>query len=309
MIISASRRTDIPAFYAEWFARRIEAGYCTVVNPFNSKQVTRVSLAPADVDVIVFWTRNAKPMLPYLSFLDARKFAYYFQYTITSYPKVLEPNVPSSEEAIDTFKKLSAQVGAERLIWRYDPICLTNITDCAWHLQKFKLIAEALQGQTKRVVISIVDNYRKAEQNFRQLAKQGMQVETATIAEIGPLLQNFAEIAADNNMEISSCAEVFDLTPYGIKPGKCIDDDYIRQVFGISVYSQKDKGQRPECGCVQSKDIGVYDTCLHGCAYCYAGTLQMAAKNYKLHDDASPSLLGCYDVAESQDRSEQGKLF
>lgn len=309
MIISASRRTDIPAFYAEWFMRRIEAGYCTVVNPFNSKQVSRVSLLPADVDVIIFWTRNAKPLLPYLPLLDAKKLAYYFQYTITGYPKVLEQNVPSLDEAIDTFKRLSAQIGAERVIWRYDPICLTNITDCAWHLRQFRLISEALRGQTKRVVISIVDNYRKAEQNFRQLAKQGIAVETVDIAEIGPLLKEVADIAAKNNMEIYSCAEVLDLTPYGIKPGKCIDDEYISQIFGISVSSQKDKGQRPGCGCVQSKDIGAYDTCLHGCAYCYASTMRMAAKNYKLHDDASPSLIGFHDVTEHQSSSEQGKLF
>lgn len=309
MIISASRRTDIPAFYAEWFARRVEAGYCTVINLFNSKQVSRVSLLPADVEAIVFWTRNAKPLLPYLPFLDARKFAYYFQYTITGYPKILEPNVPRLDEALATFRKLSGQIGKDRVIWRYDPICLTNITDAAWHLRQFRLLAQALRGQTKRVVISIVDNYRKAEQNFRQLAEQGIQVEKADIEEMGALLTRFAEIAAENDMEISSCAEVLDLKSYGIKPGKCIDAAYIKNVFGSIVSSQKDKGQRPECGCVQSKDIGAYDTCLHGCAYCYAGTLQMARKNYKLHDDASPSLLGCYDVGGVQGRNEQGKLF
>lgn len=134
MIISASRRTDIPAFYSKWFFKRLEAGYCTVVNPFNSKQVSYVALTPAEVDVFVFWTKNAKPMLPCLTLLNQQNFRYYFQYTITGYPKALEKNVPNLEESLATFSKLSEQIGAEKVIWRYDPICLTTITDVAYHL-------------------------------------------------------------------------------------------------------------------------------------------------------------------------------
>lgn len=309
MIISASRRTDIPAFYADWFMRRLEEGYCTVVNPFNRQQVSRISLLPADIEVLVFWTRNPQPLLPYLPLLAAKKIPYYFHYTLTGYPKALENNVPSLATALQTFQELAAQLGAEKIIWRYDPICLTNITDYAWQLKQFQLLAQALRGKTKRVMVSIVDNYRKAEQNFRQLAKQGIRVERPQLAEIGALLQEFAGIAMDNGMEIYSCAEALDLEVYGIKHGKCIDDAYIRQVFGLNVNSQKDKGQRPACGCVQSKDIGAYDTCPHGCSYCYAGTLQAALKNYKQHDVNSSSLGGLPNLPGATVKNEQGKLF
>ncbi|HIU63689.1 MAG TPA: DUF1848 domain-containing protein [Candidatus Avacidaminococcus intestinavium] len=309
MIISASRRTDIPAFYSAWFMRRLEAEYCTVVNPFNHKQISYVSLKPEDVDAIVFWTRNAKPLLPYLTTLNTKKIPYYFQYTITGYPKILESNTPDLNEAITTFQILSEQIGADRVIWRYDPICQTNITDCEWHIKQFTYLAQALRGKTKRVIISIVDNYRKAEQNFRALATQGIVLEKPSLEEIGLLMQTLAKIAQENNIEIFSCAERLDLTPYGIKPGKCIDDVYLKKVFGISVKQNKDKGQRPECGCIQSKDIGAYDTCLHGCTYCYAGTLKAGRTNYKEHDINSPSLIGFHDITIKPLKNEQGKLF
>ena len=154
-----------------------------------------------------------------------------------------------------------------------------------------------MQGYTRRVVVSIVDEYRKATYNFRRLQKHDVTVETRLDQErLAGLMSALAQVAAACGMEVFSCAETIDLQPYGIRPGKCIDDQYLKQVFGITVSGVKDKNQRPACGCVASKDIGIYDTCLHGCAYCYAGTIAAARKNHLQHDPDSPSLLGYYDV-------------
>lgn len=297
MIICASRRTDIPAFFTAWFMNRVEAGYCTVVNPFNSKQVSYVSLLPDDVDVIVFWTKNAAPMLRYLQKLDSRGYRYYFQYTVNDYPVSFEPNLPILPQRIENFKQLSMTSGHERVIWRYDPIIVSNLTPYEYHLSKFAKIAEELRGFTKRVVISIVDEYRKATYNFRKLQKQGISLDANYVSPgFGEMIQKMACIARNNGMEIFSCAERIDLSRFNILPNKCVDDNYIKKVFNLEVEKQKDKYQRPECGCVKSKDIGFYDTCLHGCCYCYAGSYVTGSNNCKKHIPESPSLLGYYDV-------------
>lgn len=295
MIISASRRTDIPAFYSQWFIERIRAGYCTVTNPFNRNQVTKVSLRPDDVDVLVFWTKNPRPLMPYLEELEGRGYRYYFQYTLNGYPAELEPYVPSLETRIQTFTELAGKIGPEKLIWRYDPIILSNITGYAFHKKAFELIAQALQANSKRVVISIVDSYRKASTHFKQLAKQGVHITEEQKFDptcFDDLILALVDSAKQYGLDIMSCAETFDLRPLGVLPGKCIDGDYIKKLFGIDVTPTKDKNQRRECGCVQSKDIGVYDTCLHGCAYCYAGTLRSSLKNCQNHEPHSPSLIG-----------------
>jgi hypothetical protein len=298
MIISASRRTDIPAFYAEWFMRRIREGYCTVPNPYNRKQVARVSLAPDAVDVIVFWTRNPRPLLPHLAELDRCGYRYYFQYTVMDNPRAIDAKSPAVDAAIKTFRELAGLVGAERVIWRYDPIVLSAATPAEFHLSTYARIAEALTGCTRRNVISIVDIYRKAKKRLGQLREQGIAVEeiqpNAVPAEVGELLRQLSETARESGMAIASCAEELDLRPYGIEPGKCIDDDYIAQTFGLRLKSKKDASQRDACGCVASKDIGMYDSCLFGCQYCYATSSFAAAKrNYSAeHDDDSPSLLG-----------------
>jgi hypothetical protein len=177
MIISASRRTDIPAFYSEWFMNRIRAGYCTTINPFNRHQVARVSLRPNDVDVIVFWTKNPEPLIQHLEELDNCGFRYYFQYTLTGYPKAIEPSVPEPKKGISTFKKLADLIGPEKVIWRYDPIIISNRTDSDYHKKQIDHIARELEGFTHRLVISVVDEYRKAKINFDRLEKQSVNIE------------------------------------------------------------------------------------------------------------------------------------
>jgi hypothetical protein len=275
LIISASRRTDIPAFYTDWFLRRIEERYCTVANPFNPRQVARVSLAPADVDAIVFWTKDARSLLPHLDRLTRLGYRYYFQYTVNGYGELFEPHVPPLDACIDTFCELAAKIGPDQVIWRYDPIVISNKTDAEYHKDRFAAILDRLRSATRRVVISFVDDYRKATSQFRQLAREGVAVRlTPAPAEVADLAEFIADSAAAQGIAAFSCAETLDLQPFGIQPGKCIDNALIQRLFGIRVASGKDRSQRPECGCAAAKDIGVYGTCRHGCRYCYAGSLK-----------------------------------
>ena len=168
-IISASRRTDIPAFYAEWMVHRLREGYCTVPNPFNRNQVSVISLRPEDVDVIVFWTRNPRPLMPYLEELDSRGYRYYFQFTILGYPREIDRKSPPVAAAVQTFRELSERLGPSRVIWRYDPIVFTGLTPPAFHRENFQRLAESLRDRTRRSVVSIVDMYRKTESRMRDL--------------------------------------------------------------------------------------------------------------------------------------------
>jgi hypothetical protein len=300
MIISASRRTDIPAFYTEWFINRIRSGYCTVPNPFNREQISRVSLLPEDVDVIVFWTRNPKPLFPYLDELDQRGYRYYFQYTLLGYPREIDTKSPNREAAITIFQELAQCIGPEHLIWRYDPIVFSQLTGIQYHLENYAQIAGELYGSTFRSVISVMDLYAKIRKRVEKMNAQGVGVVDYTgnpSQHFDNLMESFVRMAAGNGMQIQSCAEELDLTVYGIQPGKCIDDDYIQTTFGIEVGHKKDPSQRKACGCVVSKDIGMYDSCLFGCQYCYAtGNFERAREHYEQHDPKSPSLVGWYDL-------------
>ena len=308
MIISASRRTDIPAFYSEWFMNRIRAGYCTVPNPFNRMQVTHISLAPEDVDVIVFWTRNPAPLLPHLKELDERGFRYYFQHTLMGNPRVLDPHTPRLESAIATFRSLADAIGPERVIWRYDPIVFSTVTTPEFHRATYRRIAEALRGYTFRSVISIVDLYRKTARHLHSLESEGVYLTPCSGEPLAQVMSSIADCAHENGMQIVSCAEEIDLGTYGIEPGKCVDDEYIKRVFGIQVSDKKDPSQREACGCVVSKDIGMYDTCLFGCRYCYAtSSLEQAQANYSKHDPNSPSLLGWYEAKGKPEPSHEEK--
>lgn len=292
MIISASRRTDIPAFYSKWFLNRIEAGYCNVPNPFNPSKVSCVSLKPEDVDVIVFWTKNVFPMLERLYKLNERGFNYFFHYTINGYPTDIEPFTPSLEDSINAFIRLADQIGPVKVIWRYDPILISNITPFDYHVERFQRIAESLASHTHRVMISIADTYRAAQRRLKEAHVEYLSYNVEDQGFIN-LLDKIADIANNAGLDIYSCAEAVDLSSHGIKPGKCIDDVYICKVFGIDVTSTKDRNQRQECGCIPSKDIGQYDTCLHGCKYCYAvkGWEQSMANSIK-HSPDSSSIIG-----------------
>jgi hypothetical protein len=293
VIISASRRTDIPAFYSEWFMNRIRAGYCLVPNPFNRSQISRVSLAPADVDVIVFWTRNPRPLFAHLPELDDRGCRYYFLYTLMANPRQIDRGSPPVDEAVKTFRNLSDRIGPERIIWRYDPIFLTSITDTAFHVKTYRHIANELKGFTTRSVVSFVHMYRKIQKRIDALEAQGITLLPHDHKTLVPLMQSLAESASLNAMEIRSCADELDLQQYGIQPGKCVDDELISRVFGLDMEVKKDSCQRKNCSCVVSKDIGMYDSCLFGCTYCYATTsFERAKANHRMHNPEAPSLLG-----------------
>jgi hypothetical protein len=271
MIISASRRTDIPAFFAGEFMAAVRAGFIDVPHPRDPRKVSRISLKPEDVDLIVFWTRNPKPLLTHLPELDARGFVYYFQFTILDHPRILDPGCPPADEVVAVFRELAAAIGPDKVVWRYDPIVLSELTNSAYHQRKFENLAAALSGATKRVMISLVDCYRSVVPRLRGLERQGIHVRPPGRAELAELIPALVAEASARKMDIFSCAEEFDLRPWGVGPGKCIDDDLIADFLGRRLPLRKDPRQRKACGCVESRDIGIYGTCLHGCIYCYAG--------------------------------------
>jgi hypothetical protein len=292
MIISASRRTDIPAFYPAWFMNRIREGFCHVPNPFNPKQVSRISLGPDDVECIVFWTRDPRPLLPYLAALDAAGYRYYFLITLLNNPRAIDPFSPSMETSINTFKRLSDRIGPRRVVWRYDPILLSTATDVDYHKRSFSFIAESLRGSTVRSVISLATIYRKLRGRLNCLEDAGIRVREPEEEEIAELMVYFAATAEENGLKIMSCAQEKTLHAFGILPGKCVDDALIREVFGIEVSHRKDPSQRKACGCVESRDIGMYDTCLFGCVYCYATSdIAKSRANKAAHDPQGSSLL------------------
>jgi hypothetical protein len=292
MIISASRRTDIPAFYGKWFMNRIRAGFCTVPNPFNPNQVSNISLEPENVDLFVFWTRNPKPLIPHLKELNTRGYSYYFLDTLMDNPRILDPKSPSPEISLDTFRKLSDLAGPEKIIWRYDPIVLSNVTGIEFHKKRFEFIADKLRGYTFRCIISFVDIYRKIEGRIKGLNDAGFFLNEWNDSNLSGLLSSLVNIAGNNGIEIRSCASKKDLTGFGIPPGKCIDDIYIAKTFGKNLDLKKDPSQRKNCNCVSSKDIGMYDSCLYECRYCYATTsFERARLNHKRHNPDSPSLI------------------
>lgn len=263
MIISASRRTDLPAFYADWLFSRIEEGFVDVRNPMNAAQVRRVSLRPEDVDCFVFWTKDPAPMLPLLPRLAG--YDYYFQFTLNGYGPDVEPRVSPLERRIETFRRLSGEIGPLRAVWRYDPILLTPTYDARFHADTFARIADALKGCAERVTVSFIDYYRKIEKNWRKL---GMREPTPD--EVESIARAIAAAAAENGMTPQSCAEKRNLAPFGIMPGACVDPALIERITGRIQPARHAKSQRPLCGCAESADIGAYDTCAHGCAYCYA---------------------------------------
>ncbi|MEW5784195.1 MAG: DUF1848 domain-containing protein [Bacillota bacterium] len=267
--MSASRRTDIPAFYARWFMERVRDGYCETVNPFNPLQRGRVSLLPEDVAVIVFWSKDPRPLLPYLKELEAAGYHFCFQFTLTGYGPRLEKYGPTLETAVRTFQNMAELLGPDRMAWRYDPILFSDHTGLCYHQAQFSRLAELLRGCTGRVTISFFDDYRGA---LASLTRGGIRaLPNPAGQELAGLAEHLACSARKNNLEIYSCAEKPNLKPFGINPGRCIDPAWLGRLFNINLPARKDKGQRPLCGCAPSKDIGRYGTCRHGCLYCYAG--------------------------------------
>jgi DNA repair photolyase len=299
-IISASRRTDIPAYYASWFMNRIRAGSFLRVNPFNPRQMKEISLAPADVAAIVFWTKNPAPLISHLAELDARGYRYYFQFTLNPYDQRFEPHVPELGSRLATFCRLSDQLGPDRVVWRYDPIILSSAMPLAFHLEQSAALAAALKGHTKRLVFSFLDFYGKISGRVKELyRKHGILLNDIAAescrAELHSLMAHFGRLGDENGMEVFSCAEEVNLAEYGIRHGACVDGELIRSLFGRGGSFARDRNQRGACCCVKSVDMGMYSTCPCQCGYCYANrSEQMTLANLGKHDPNGPALLtGC----------------
>lgn len=295
MIISVSRRTDIAAYYSKWFMNRIKDGYCLVPNPMNPNQISKVSLELKDVDNFVFWTKWPVPLIQHFKELDQRGYKYYFQYTLNKYPKELEPRIPSCEKRLEAFQELATLTSPAHVVWRYDPIIISNRTPVSYHIDNFQSLSESLKGYTERVMFSFqIYSYQKVEKRLLPLEQDGWKFDREFANEqeqIHRLLTKLKKSANDADIEMFSCAMPQDLSNLGIRQGSCIDGDLIESLFQISVDKKKDAGQRKVCGCVNSRDIGVYHTCLAGCPYCYATHDQeLAEKRRKEHDPDSPAL-------------------
>ncbi len=302
MIISASRRTDIPAYFSEWFFNRVKEGSVAVRNPFNFHQVSNINISPDVVDGIVFWTKNPSPMIDKIPLL--KDYAYYFQFTVTPYDHDIEANVPNKEHVIvPTFKRLSDIVGPERVIWRYDPILLNKTHTVKRHVEAFERLAGQLSGYTKTCVISFIDtDYRNVKKNICELGLEEIS-EDAQLS----LAEQCAQIAHAAHIQPETCAETIDLEKFRIGHAHCIDKNLLEKLSGFNLDVGKDPLQRPACGCATSVDIGVYNTCRNGCAYCYANYSQpLVEKNQCQHNTRSP--LMCGTVREDDTVTERAAL-
>jgi len=276
MIVSVSRRCDIPQHSFDWFMARLDAGFCEVVNPYNRHQIRRVSLVPRrdngtdGVDVLVFWTRNPRHILAHAEELTQRGFPFYVMVTITGYPKELEPSMTPAAKVCAAVRELALKIGPDRVVWRYDPVFMSSITDADFHRRNFNELAQNLAGSVKRVIVSLYKEYRWAKQRIEAHERMGyFQMGQHDAAGIAELLTDMAESARAAGMEIQSCAEEVSLEPYGIRSSACIDAALINKLWGLEIKG-KDKNQRPKCLCCQSVDIGSYSSCTSGCVYCYA---------------------------------------
>ena len=295
MIVSASRRTDVPAFYSDWFLNRVKAGFALVRNPFNPEQVRRVELTPESVQAVVFWTRDPRPFMPRLDELDDLGFRTAFLFTITGLPRSLEPFGPDWKEAADAFRRLADRIGPDRVVWRFDPIVVSNLTDEAWQTARFDQIAERLESATRRVIISFVDMYRKVRKNLDRVERErGIVVDDVHLdpERLRSLAGRLAAVAGRAGLSLQTCCEAADPSDLGVAGGACIDAAWLNRVFGLNLEPGRDRSQRNLCRCAPSVDVGAYDACLHGCVYCYATRdRRTALANRARHDPEGPSLL------------------
>lgn len=316
MIISVSRRTDIPCYYSDWFFERMRQGYVYVRNPMNSHQVSKILLNRENVDCIVFWTKNPQPMISRLTELG--DIPYYFQFTITGYGRDIEPGLPDKRSVIlPTFIQLASMIGKERMILRYDPILMNEKYTLQYHCKAFEEIVGTLSGYTNQVVISFLDYYTKITKNLKEQGIRSLEED-----EVHDIAREFSRIAKKYGMKIVTCAEKYDLSEWGIGHSCCIDPNIIESILQANIKDveemnalgetlrniqlatklkslKKDKNQRVECGCVESIDIGAYNTCRNGCRYCYANVGQeVILRNYACYDSSSDVL--CSKVTEEE---------
>ena len=311
MIISASRRTDIPTYYSEWFFNRLREGYVLVRNPMNARQISRISLSPEAVDGIVFWTKNPVPMLSRLGELEP--YPYYFQFTLTAYGRDVEPNLPGKNGVlIPAFQELSRMAGRERVVWRYDPIFLSDRYTVDYHCRYFRVLAAKLGEYTEKCTVSFLDFYRSTARNMRSL-----HIREMTAAQQREMMEQFSEIAGEYGLYIDTCSEAISLEDLGISHASCVDRERLERIGGYRLKAGRDRNQRKECGCAASVDIGAYDTCGNGCLYCYAtDSPPRAAERVRAHRPDSPILFGTVgpeDVIREREavslREQQLSLF
>lgn len=297
MIIQTGSRTDIPAFYADWFAERLKEGYVYVRNPYNMTYVTKYILHPSVVDLISFCSKNPAPMLKYLDLL--RPYGMYWYVTITGYGRDIEPNVPEIPDVIETFKKLSDFAGVDSMGWRYDPIFLDDKYTRDYHLEKFEEIAAALDGYTQTAVISFIDIYQKVKKNF----PKATALEKADRLYLG---EHMTRIAKDHGMTLRPCSEGTELARFGADCSGCMTQPIYEKALGTKLDFPKIKNTRTSCACFLGNDIGMYNTCLHLCKYCYANyDAETVLKNNANHDPASPLLVGNIRPEDEIHQAEQ----
>lgn len=285
MIINTSARTDTVQYYMPWLLKRFEEGYVLARNPLFPNKVTRYELTPETVDCVEFCSKNYRPILKDLHKITDR-FHTHFQYTITAYGKDIEPGVPSIDESIDTLLELEQIVGAKRICWRYDPVLLTDRYTTAVHMETFSYLAERLAGHVDRCIFSFVEMYKKLQTNMPELIP-------LTDADRDTLAKGLGGIAQKYGIRIQTCGTNGDYTRYGIFSSGCMTLQMLGEANGVVFRERKHRGTREGCHCIESRDIGAYDTCLNGCKYCYANkTPRKAAENYRFHDPNSPLLLG-----------------
>lgn len=292
MIISASYRTDIPAFYGEWFEKRLEAGYCFVANPYHRRQVRRVSLLPEDVDGFVFWTRNLGPFMDRLEKVRDFGRPFVVQQTVTGYPRKLEPAAVGAAVAVRHLKAVAEAYGPKAAVWRYDPILFSSLTPPEFHLDNFERLAGALEGSVDEVVISFAQVYRKAARNLDLAARNFGFNWTDPPDDVKlDLASKLVEVAKAHGMKLSVCSQRKYIVP-GAKAARCVDARRLAAVGGRPIRGRQ-KGKRPECGCYEAVDIGEYDTCPAGCAFCYAVLHRdIALRRRKSHDPEGEFLWG-----------------
>ena len=289
-IISVSRRTDIPAFYGDWFMGRIEEGFAGVVNPFGGQRHV-VSLKPEDVVCFVFWSKSFTPFLDKLKVLDKSGYKFYFNYTITGLPGIFESNV-DKESAIETLKKLSTSYSPRHINWRFDPVIISSICDRDYWLRAFADLAGQLEGYVERCYFSFVVNYGKVVRNFAEFEKtHNLKTYDPTDDFKIELADELAGIAAPYDIEMYSCCGDY-LVSDKIKKAHCIDGRIIEQLFAPKDFTHTEKPTRKECGCTESCDIGTYDTCPHGCIYCYANMNKPKARSAFQNHNLNSAFLG-----------------
>lgn len=281
MILSVSQRTDIPAFYSEWFINRLKAGFVYVRNPYQPQMISHITLNPDVVDAIAFLTKDATNLYPYLDSIDELGYQYFFHYTITPYFNDIERNVRNKKDIMLNFIRISKKIGKEKMIWRYDPILLNDVYTLDYHKDTFEKMCKSLAPYTSQCIISFIDIYQKVKRhtNLKELTKEEMEW-------IG---ENFSVIAKKYHIHLSTCAEKIDLTKYGITSGACFDRKQIEKIINYPLKPVKEARAREFCYCMPTVDIGQYDSCYHNCSYCYAmNEFQVKEK----HDLYSPLLLG-----------------